>query len=571
MELREHLGADASKSLKMVEPPPISEFLLFSRPIETVWGDEGFSQRSEAEADHSPPISAQTHSNPIQPSFFDHLFTEQTDTRSGNAGVKARNRLLEPYALYRESGVEWLGHVPAHWKVLPNRAVFVEVKESGHSNEKMLSVTISNGIIQQEELLEDASKKDQSRTDRSAHKRVQPGDIAYNKMRAWQGAIGASKHRGIVSPAYVVQRPLNLIDATYMQHLFRTPAFAKEAERCSYGITSGMWSLRPEDFKTIHVSVPPFCEQAAIVRFLDYADRRIRCYIRAKEKLIALLEEQKQAIIRRTVTGRINVRTGQPYPAYKPSGVEWVGDVPAHWQTKKLSQCGTSVGGMTPSMEIRRYWDGDVPWVTPKDMKTNVVGDSGIRVSEVALRETSLKLVDPPAVLVVVRGMILARKVPIAWTTGPVTVNRDMKALIPNPGINAEFLARVLASAQDAFASLIDVAGNGTRRLPTERWRALTLAIPSKSEQTLIVRSLSKATNKIDEGIACVRSEVELLREYRTRLVADVVTGKLDVRGAADTLPDVDLLAADDEAEDALDAGDAPTFDDDQEVAEVAG
>ena len=91
-----------------------------------------------------------------------------------------------------------------------------------------------------------------------------------------------------------------------------------------------MWSLRPEHFKTIYVCVPPFTEQANIVRFLDHADRRIRRYIRAKEKLIALLEEQKQAIIHQAVTGRIDVRTGQPYPAYKPSGVEWLGDVPAH-------------------------------------------------------------------------------------------------------------------------------------------------------------------------------------------------------------------------------------------------
>ena len=99
-----------------------------------------------------------------------------------------------------------------------------------------------------------------------------------------------------------------------------------------------MWSLRPEHFKTIYVCVPPFTEQANIVRFLDHADRRIRRYIRAKEKLIALLEEQKQAIIHQAVTGQIDVRTGQPYPAYKPSGVEWLGDVPAHWEVLRLGR-----------------------------------------------------------------------------------------------------------------------------------------------------------------------------------------------------------------------------------------
>ena len=111
-------------------------------------------------------------------------------------------------------------------------------------------------------------------------------------------------------------------------------------------------------------------------------------------------------------------------------------------------------------------------------MKREAICDSSIRVTEAAVHETSLRLIDPPAVLMVVRGMILARRVPIAWTTGPVTINQDMKALKPLPGINAEFLARLLESARDAFVPLIDEAGHGTRRLPTERWRDLAVVMP---------------------------------------------------------------------------------------------
>src|SRR5207249_11755863 len=141
-------------------------------------------------------------------------------------------------------------------------------------------------------------KKDSSNLDRSAYKLVQPRDIAYNKMRVWQGAIGTSGLRGIISPAYVVMRLRKDDDlASFFHHLYRTPQFAKEAERWSYGITSDMWSLRPEHFRLISSLLPPPEEQAAIVRFLDYADRRIRSYVRAKQKLIKLLEEQKLAII----------------------------------------------------------------------------------------------------------------------------------------------------------------------------------------------------------------------------------------------------------------------------------
>ena len=112
---------------------------------------------------------------------------------------------LSPYPRMQDPGVDWLGKVPAHWDVLPNRALFSEVDERDYPEEQMLSVTITKGVIRQRALLADSSKKDSSNQDKSAYKLVLLGDIVYNKMRAWQGAIGVSDHRGIVSPAYVVR------------------------------------------------------------------------------------------------------------------------------------------------------------------------------------------------------------------------------------------------------------------------------------------------------------------------------------------------------------------------------
>ena len=120
----------------------------------------------------------------------------------------------------------------------------------------MLSVTIEQFVIQQKELLADSSKKDGSRLDKTGYKLVCPGDIAYNKMRAWQGAIGVSDYKGKVSPAYIVQRLRGADDHRYYHYLFRTPLFIKEAERWSYGITSDMWSLRPEHFRMIYSPRP---------------------------------------------------------------------------------------------------------------------------------------------------------------------------------------------------------------------------------------------------------------------------------------------------------------------------
>ena len=151
---------------------------------------------------------------------------------------------LNPYPEYKDSGVVWLAKVPTHWYAVPNRSTFIEVNDQNHPDEEMLSVTISRGVIKQSTLLDDSSTKDGSRIDQSSYKLVKPGDIAYNKMRAWQGAIGVSTYRGIISPAYVVQRPREGNNPDFLHYLLRTPAFAREAERNSYGITSDMWSLR---------------------------------------------------------------------------------------------------------------------------------------------------------------------------------------------------------------------------------------------------------------------------------------------------------------------------------------
>ncbi|MHB0970357.1 MAG: restriction endonuclease subunit S, partial [Thermoanaerobaculia bacterium] len=210
-------------------------------------------------------------------------------------------------------------------------------------------MTINNGVILQRSLLADSSKKDSSNLDKSAYKLVLPGDIAYNKMRAWQGAVGLSEFHGIVSPAYIVMTPRALAEPRYYHYLLRTPAFAKEAERWSYGITSDQWSLRSEHFKMIYCSVPPLPEQRSIVRFLDYMDRRIRRSIAAKKKLIALLNEQKQAIIHHAVTRGLD-----PGVRLKPSGVEWLGDVPAHWELRRIASFSTKItnGWVGPTRDI---------------------------------------------------------------------------------------------------------------------------------------------------------------------------------------------------------------------------
>jgi type I restriction enzyme, S subunit len=296
---------------------------------------------------------------------------------------------LKPYRAYKDSGVPWLGYVPEHWDVLPNRALFFEVKDREHPDEEMLSVTITKGIVRQKTLLAESAKKDSSNLDRSAYKLVQPDDIAYNKMRAWQGAIGASPLRGIVSPAYVIMRSRDASSATYFHQLFRTPMFADEAGRWSYGITSDMWSLRPEHFKMIYSVVPPPEDKAAIVRVLDHFDRTINRYIRTKQALITVLEEMRQAIIYRTITRGLDIHAPR-----NSTTIEWLPSIPAHWSIRKLGQIGRVFNGTTPSRMQPAYWaDGTIAWLSSGKVNDYIINTASELITDKAYKERSVSLV----------------------------------------------------------------------------------------------------------------------------------------------------------------------------------
>ncbi len=473
---------------------------------------------------------------------------------------------LESYAAMKDSGTPWLGLVPSHWSVLPNRAVFSEVKTRDSGDEQMLSVTIKRGVIEQRQLLSDSSKKDSSRQDKSAYKLVCPGDIAYNKMRAWQGAVGVSELRGIVSPAYVVVRPVGNVVPRYFHYLLRTPAFAKEAERWSYGITSDMWSLRPEHFKLIYSCVPTEQEQVAIVQFLDHADRRIRRAIAAKQKLINLLEEQKQAIIHRAVTRGLD-----PDVRLKPSGVEWLGDVPEHWAVQRLKTLVHRVDqGVSPQAENQRA--DEKSWGV---LKAGCVNRGVFRPNE-HKRLPSDYHVDES--LRVSEGDVLVSRASgspaLVGSTGRVPeidlnliLSDKIFRLVFKCSVDPDFMTLVMNSnyyrlqVEQAISGAEGLANN----LPVTSLRSFQFAVPKLGEQSLIVSSLRVELQGIFAASDRTEREASLLREYRIRLIADVVTGKLDVRAAAARLPDeIDSAdgALDDEsiAEDEID----PTESDDE-------
>ena len=477
---------------------------------------------------------------------------------------------LKPYAEYKPSSQAWLGDIPQHWSVLPNRALFGEVKDRDHPDEEMLSVTITRGIVRQKALLEGSSKKDSSNLDKSAYKLVQPRDIAYNKMRAWQGAIGASGLRGIISPAYVVMRLRRDDDLpSYFHHLYRTPQFAKEAERWSYGITSDMWSLRPEHFKMIYTPKPPPAEQVAIVRFLDWATGRLERAIRAKRKVIALLNEQKQAIIHRAVTSGLN-----PSVPLKPSGIPWLGDIPQHWEVTRLYRVTDPArkimyGIVLPGPDVDRGvyivkgGNCEEGRLRPEFLsRTTVEIESGYARSR--LRGSDI--------VYAIRGSIGAAQIVPDELAG-ANVTQDAARIAPGPGIHPQWL--LFAVRSRSFFNKLEAGAVGAtiRGINIRDLKRTDLVVPPSEEQEQIATYLLEETAQVNAAISRLEREIELLHEYRTRLVADVVTGKFDVREVAARLQEepaepevlgvIDAAAADerdtaDEAEKAMtaDSGD---------------
>lgn len=440
---------------------------------------------------------------------------------------------LKPYPAYKNSGVSWLGEVPEHWGVLPNRALFAEVRERGHTEEQMLSVTITRGVIPQGQLLEDSSKKDSSKQDKSAYKLVSPGDIAYNKMRAWQGAIGASCFRGIISPAYIVMRLREENEVRYFHYLFRTPQFSKEAERWSYGITSDMWSLRPEHFRMVYCSLPPVSEQSAIVRFLDHTERLIRRYIRAKKKLIKLLEEQKRVIIHRVVTRGLD-----PNVRLKHSGVEWLGEVPEHWEVRKLGSLGKFIKG-------RGIANSDItvtglPAITYGDIYTRY----GVEVKElskctspeIAAKAQEINIGD---LLFTASGETIEDIGKTTLYSGDVPgyAGGDIIILRIEEG-NGLFISYALNSNLGIQQKSAFGRGDIIVHISATKLKQISIPLPPQDEAVAITQFLNQATTVIDRAIEREHVEITHFKEYRTRLFADTVTGKLDVREAAARLPE---------------------------------
>ena len=449
---------------------------------------------------------------------------------------------LKPHPAMKDSGVEWLDMIPEHWEIRRMKTLLRERSEKGFPDKPLLAATQTKGVVRKEQY---ENRTVLALKDLHLLKLVRVGDFVIS-LRSFQGGIEYAREQGIISPAYTILYPVERDNHAYLTHVFKSEPYIENLSLFVTGIRQGQ-NIDYEKLSRSPFPYPPFCEQAAIVRFLDHADRRIRRYIRAKQKLITLLEEQKQAIINQAVTGQVDVRTGQPYPAYKPSGVEWLGDVPEHWEVRRLKTlCSMKSGEGITAMSIEPT--GEYP----------VYGGNGLR------GYTSNYTHDGNFVLIGRQGALCGN---VHVARGRFWASEHAVVAALDRGHALEWFRAVLG-VMNLNQYSIAAAQPG---LAVERVLNLWLPVLDPQEQAVIAAHIEKQTAGSNVSIAFARREIDLLREYRTRLIADVVTGKLDVRESAAQLPDeVEELEPLDEAEVLINGEEEPSDDLDTTPEEAA-
>ncbi len=451
---------------------------------------------------------------------------------------------LSPYPAYRDSGVPWLGEVPAHWEVMrlkraarlsPGKA---EARDLLDRNQEAVFLPMehvgTNGSVRYDTVRPIAELW-------NGFTYFRRDDVIVAKITPCfengKGACldGLPTEAGFGSTEFTVLRPLG---SMLPRFLYRLTTVAQFRELGADAMTGAAGQQRvPVDFiGQFLVPVPPVEEQQAIVRFLAHMDSRINRLVRAKRRLIALLNEQKQAIIHRAVTRGLD-----PDVRLKPSGIDWLGDVPEHWTVLRLRDVAVSMqtGPFGSQLHANEYTPGGTPVINPSHMKAGrIEADSTSAIGPDKVRELKRHLLKRSDIIFARRGELgrcaVVTEQEEDWICGTGSLRMRPRSEI----VNSAYLARLLLTRGVGEWLSLQSVGSTMDNLNTGILSRLPIPLPPRDEQDSIVGALPALQSPIDASRDRVQREIDLLREYRTRLIADAVTGKLDVRGVA--LPALD-------------------------------
>lgn len=412
------------------------------------------------------------------------------------------------YPEYKDSGVEWLGEVPAHWDVVSLKRMVEIQNGSDHKH------------IQQEE----------------GYPVIGSGGVfAYASEFVYDGESVLLGRKGTIDKPLYVNEKFWTVDTMYWTKI-RPGTFGKFAYYTALGIPFAYYSTNtalPSMTKgalDAHlVCFPEENEQIDIASFLDRETAKIDTLIAEQEQLIALLKEKRQAVISHAVTKGLD-----PSVKMKDSGIEWLGEVPEHWEVLPLKYFASFSGGGTPSRENLSYWNGDIPWVSPKDMKSERIIVAEECITEAGLSNSSSSLLPADRVLMVVRSGILQHTIPVAINDVPVALNQDMKAILFREGsCLSDFFFRWVQGLNGVLLLAWAKQGATVESIEQTYLANTVFPLPPIEEQKAIIGFINQQVDMFDGLTAEAVRGIELLKERRSALISAAVTGKIDVRGAA--------------------------------------
>ena len=428
----------------------------------------------------------------------DHSFETVASVVGSITGAKQ----YRPYSAYKDSGVEWLGKIPTNWEVAENRWLFRESdSRSEYGEEELLTVSHISGVTRR------TDKPDVTMMEAASHegyKLCGCGDLAINTMWAWMGVLGVACEDGMVSPSYNVYcTNLTELVPSYYDYLCRVPTHIVEITRHSKGIWSSRLRLYPDTFRNIQTPVPPKSDQRRIADFLGRETAKIDAMVATKERLIELLQEKRMVLITQSVTNGIN-----PDAPMKDSGVEWFGEIPAHWDVKLLRQAVTFQRGHDLPSDKRE--EGNVP----------VISSSGF------FSKHSKPIAEAPGIVTGRYGTIgqFHQINEAYWPLNTTLYSIDMY------GNEPRFLMYMLIHMSHRF--LLHALKSAVPGVDRNDVHADHCAVPLVAEQRVIADFLDRETANIDALVAKVREAIDGLKELRTALISAAVTGKIDVREA---------------------------------------
>ncbi|WP_461786017.1 restriction endonuclease subunit S [Prosthecobacter sp.] len=442
---------------------------------------------------------------------------------------------LKPYAEYKESDIPWARALPTSWQTERAKRLFTKMQRPVRPDDDVITC-FRDGMVtlRKNRRLRGFTEA----TVFSGYQGIRKGDLVIHGMDAFAGAIGVSDSDGKGTPVYNVCKPGPGVVANYYAHTVREMSRSEWILALAKGIRERSTDFRYEMFGNQIVPLPPPDEQAAIVRFLDHANRKIDGWVRAKRKLIGLLNEQKQAIIHRAVTRGLH-----PDVPLKPSGIPWLGDIPKHWEVLPLGRVLVERKESNDPIKTKNILslslhDGVVPYAEKTRPGGNKAKDD----------LTAYKLAYPGDIVVNSMNVVVG-SVGLSRYFGAVSPVYYM--LRPRQGKDTvEYFDSIFHDV--AFQRSLFVLGNGIMviqskssgklntirmRIPMGKLNRVEIPYPPPSEQQAIVAGIGTEIAPVTTAIARTEREIALMQEYRTRLTADLVTGKLDVREAAAHLP----------------------------------